>query len=89
MLIAGGASGLAAATKRGAVATGITMAVAAPVLVGVRAAFKWLQELRADHFAAKNGHQQGGEDYMIRKIELNRVMGNRHADSSLRAMMSE
>ena len=26
---------------------------------------------------------------MTRKIELNQVMGNRHVDSSLRAMMSE
>ena len=34
------------------------MAVAVPVLAGVRASFKWLQELRADQFAVENGHQQ-------------------------------
>lgn len=88
LLILGGVSGLVAAAKRGPVATGVTMAVAVPVLAGVRASFKWLQELRADQFAVENGHQQGGEDYMTRKIELNQVMGNRHVDSSLRAMMT-
>ena len=89
LLIVGGVGGVAKAAKRGAVAAGGAIAVAVPLLVGVRVAFKWLQELRADQFAIENGHQQGGEDYMTSKMALNEVMGNRHADSSPRMMWSE
>eukprot|EP00040_Diaphanoeca_grandis_P028071 m.161204 g.161204 ORF g.161204 m.161204 type:complete len:277 (+) comp31218_c0_seq2:125-955(+) len=79
---------LASATNLRASQKAVSLTLLLPMMGVVRASAKWIQELRADSFAATHGFGDGGSEFLLKRLELNRMMRGGDESASLMSLLT-